>query len=314
MIQLDCRAIEPTEPGFLRELGAAIGAEFTSASEAAHHLGRLGMRVILMLDTYERLRLLDTWLRQIFVPSLNDNARIVLCGRDPLVTGWLTAPGWHDLIVTLALGPLEERDALALLDRNQISSADAWRIIRLTRGHPLALKLAMAAMSGRRTVDVEAAIQPRVVEELTRLYLSEIDNPVARQALAASSVVRRTTLSLLAAMLPEVSPQDAYDHLLALAFVETSHEGLHIHDTVQQVIAATLKSANPATYQAYRRAAWRQLRAEVRTAGAREIWRYTADMLYIIENPVTREAFFPSNTHRLAVEAAAAESVLAHQT
>jgi hypothetical protein len=78
----------------------------------------------------------------------------------------------------------------------------------------------MAAMSGRRMVDVEAAYC-RVVEELTRLYLSDIDDPVARQALAASSVVRRTTLSLLAAMLPEVSPQDAYDHLLALAFVET---------------------------------------------------------------------------------------------
>jgi hypothetical protein len=304
VIQLDCRAIEPTEPGFLRELGAATGAELASAAEGAHYLGQLGARVILVLDTYERLRLLDTWLRQIFVPSLRDNVRIVLCGRDPLVAGWLTAPGWHGLIVTLALGTLEERDALALLDRNQISSADAWRIIRLTRGHPLALKLAMAAMSGRRMVDVEAAVLPRVVEELTRLYLADIDDPIARQALAASSVVRRTTLSLLAAMLPQVPPQDAYDHLLGLAFVETSHEGLHIHDTVQQVIAATLKSADPATHQAYRRAAWRQLRSEVRTAGARGMWRYTADMLYIIENPVTREAFFPSNMHRFAVEAA----------
>jgi hypothetical protein len=83
VIELDGRAIEPTEPGFLRELGAAIGVDLASAAEGAHHLGRLGTRVILMLDTYERLRLLDTWLRQMFVPSLSDNVRIVLCGRDP---------------------------------------------------------------------------------------------------------------------------------------------------------------------------------------------------------------------------------------
>jgi hypothetical protein len=78
VIQLDCRAIEPTESGFLRELGAATGAELASAAEGAHYLGQLGARVILVLDTYERLRLLDTWLRQIFVPSLRDNVRIVL--------------------------------------------------------------------------------------------------------------------------------------------------------------------------------------------------------------------------------------------
>jgi Transcriptional regulatory protein, C terminal len=222
----------------------------------------------------------------------------------PLVAGWLTAPGWHDLISTLALETLEDRDALALLDRSRISSTDAWRIIRLTRGHPLALKLAVAATGGRRMTDVELTVLPRVVEELTRLYLADIDDLMTRHALAASSVVRRTTLSLLAAMLPDVAPQEAHDRLLALPFVETSREGLQIHDTVQQVVAATLKSADPTTYRTHRRAAWRQLRAEVRTAGAREMWRYTADMLYIIENPVTREAFFPTNAHRLAVEAA----------
>ncbi|MGH3080751.1 MAG: winged helix-turn-helix domain-containing protein, partial [Gaiellaceae bacterium] len=55
---------------------------------------------------------------------------------------------------------------------------------------------------------------------------------------------------------------------------------------------------------AYRRAAWRQLRAEAREAAATELWRYTADMLYLIDNPVLREAFFPSGAQPLAVEPA----------
>ena len=50
----------------------------------------------------------------------------------------------------------------------------------------------------------------------------------------------------------------------------------------------------PTRYRADRRAAWRELRAEIREAGPTELWRYTADMLYLIDNPVVREAFFPT--------------------
>ena len=35
-----------------------------------------------------------------------------------------------------------------------------------------------------------------------------------------------------------------------------------------------------------------------------EIWRYSADMLYMIENPVVREAFFPSNYQPYSIEKA----------
>ena len=33
-----------------------------------------------------------------------------------------------------------------------------------------------------------------------------------------------------------------------------------------------------------------------------ELWRYTADMLYLLDNPAVREAFFPSDAQPLAVE------------
>jgi hypothetical protein len=105
-IYLDCRAIEPTERGFLTELSTLLGADLRSADAAARALGRPKKAVVLMLDTYERFRLMDSWLRQVFVPSLGANVRIVLCGRDPLTTGWLTMPGWQDLVLTLELDTL----------------------------------------------------------------------------------------------------------------------------------------------------------------------------------------------------------------
>src|ERR1700682_507457 len=43
---------------------------------------------------------------------------------------------------------------------------------------------------------------------------------------------------------------------------------------------------------------------ELRGAPASDLWRYTADLLYVLENPVVREAFFPRGGMEYAVEPA----------
>ena len=105
-------------------------------------------------------------------------------------------------------------------------------------------------------------------------------------------------------MLPDAAPQDAFDRLLRLPFVELSDDGLFLHDTVREAVAAHLRSSDPDRSRRYRAAAWRQLRDEVARASSHEIWRYTADLLYIIQNPIVREAFFPSTEHLYSPEAA----------
>lgn len=307
VVRLDCRAIEPTERGFLQELSTAIGGDISTPEEAAKRLARLGDQVVLALDTYEVFRLLDTWLRQVFIPILADNVRVMFFGREAPVAAWLTAPGWQGLFRSVLLDPLSEGDAADLLVRAGVREEDAPRINRFAHGHPLALKLAAAALAERPALRVEEAVVQRVVEELTRMYLADVRDPLTREVLEAASVVRRTTHSLLGAMIPHTAAQDIYDRLGALPFVETTADGLHIHDAVQEAIAAGFRAADPTRYRDYRRAAWRQLRAEVRTAGPGELWRYTADLLFIIENPVIREAFFPSGAQQVTVEPARPE-------
>jgi DNA-binding response OmpR family regulator len=92
--------------------------------------------------------------------------------------------------------------------------------------------------------------------------------------------------------------------LRPLPFVEFGPDGLVLHDTVREVVAALLRVNDPPAYRAHRIAAWRQLRRELRTAPPADLWRYTADLLYLIENPAVREAFFPTASHRYAVEPA----------
>ena len=86
VVRLDCRAIEPTERGFRAALGSSTPE-------------------LLALDHYEVFRLMDTWLRQVFVPALPDETRVVLAGREPPVASWFAVEGFR----SLPLGPYPRR-------------------------------------------------------------------------------------------------------------------------------------------------------------------------------------------------------------
>ena len=106
VVRMDCRSVEPTECGFLAELGAAIGSYAGRVEQMAERLGHLGQRVVLILDTYEVFRLMDTWLRRVFIPTLPDNVRVVLCGREAPVSAWLTSPEWEGLFRSIPMAGL----------------------------------------------------------------------------------------------------------------------------------------------------------------------------------------------------------------
>jgi hypothetical protein len=301
VLHLDCRSIEPTERGFLDALAERTGGRLLTAEDAAGRLGDLRARVVLVVDTYELFRVLDPWLRQSFVPALSDNVRLVLSGRESPMTGWPAAMG--ALFRELPLENLRRGDVATLLDRAGVARDDADRIYQIARGHPLSLRLAASALSGRPGSSLEAVTVHAIVEGLTELYLGVLD-PGTRLALDAASVLRRSTLSLLGAMLPEAAPQDAFDRLSALPFVDLGDDGLVLHDTVREAVAAQLLSSDPDRSRRYRAAAWRQLRDEVGRASSDEMWRYTADLLYILQNPAVREAFFPTTEHLFSVEVA----------
>jgi hypothetical protein len=181
---------------------------------------------------------MDTWLRQTFVPALQDNVRLFFFGREPPVSAWQVSPRWQGLFQSIRLGPLEEREAIELLVQAGVGEEETQHVNRFTRGHPLALKLAAAALAERPDLYFEEVASQHVVAELTHIYLSDVRDALTREALDAASVVRRTTRSLLGTMLPDVAPQDAYERLEALPFVESGSDGLIVHDAVQQAIVA----------------------------------------------------------------------------
>jgi len=304
VVLLDCRRIEPTEAGLLGELARAVGGAAGSGEEIAARFSRVGDRVIVALDTYEVFRLMDTWLRRAFLPTLPDNVRFVLCGREPPAPAWFSDAGWTGLFRSIRLESLDPTAAAQLLSRTDVPIDDVNRLVGLCRGHPLALTLAAALRRIPGAAAFETGVRQRVVEELSKLFLADIGDPQTRRALEAASVVRRVTLPILSALLTDASPLDAQERLRALPFVQPDRDGLQIHDAVREAVAETLRANNPQRYHGYRRAAYRHFMSELHSAPSGDLWRYTADLLYILENPVVREAFFPSGAQEYSVEPA----------
>lgn len=305
VILADGHFIEPTPEGFLVEIGRLLNRQVMTIEAASEILGSFGS-VVLIVDSYELFLLLDAWVRLTFIPALPDSVRVILSSRQPPGVGWRLPVEWQGLLRTMSLGLLPEMHTLQMLGRLGVRGVDAERIFRLTHGHPLAIRMAVSARSARPEVDFEGLAAHAVVQQLTRLYLADVTDRNTRFAIEAASVVRRTTRSLLSAMLPESGGPEQYDRLSALPFFEASREGLILQDSVQESVALSLRSSDPHQHDCYRRAALRQIRSEMRNASVQNMWRYTADLLYLVEAPFIRDAFFPAGAQRVAVEPACA--------
>jgi hypothetical protein len=306
VVSLDGRAIEPTERGFLDVLAARLGCEPGSLPQVVAALGAQANRTVLAADHYEALALLDDWIRQVLLPSIPATCRLVLAGRDEPVSAWPAEVG--ELFEPLPLGNLRRDDAEELLRRAGVAPADAARIDRIARGHPLSLRLSAAALVNNPGLDLESLASGAVVDELTGIYLTGLDRET-RRALDAASVVRRPTRVLLAAMLDEDADL-SLDRLRRLPFVDSGPDGLVLHDTIREVVAASLKAIDPPAYRRHRVAAWHVLRRELSEVGRDDLWRATADALYMLERPLLRESFFPTGQRTHLLEPARADDGL----
>lgn len=114
LVLLDCNDIEPTEVGFRAALSAGVDGDGASATDKGFGwLGGCAEKVVVCLDQYEVLHLLDTWRRQAFVPALPANVRLLIASREEPHTAWHRLPaGTFD---AMRLGPLSDIHSRTLL-------------------------------------------------------------------------------------------------------------------------------------------------------------------------------------------------------
>jgi len=193
--------------------------------------------------------------------------------------------------------------ALEYLTSKGVPEGTARKLNQVARGHPLALSLGLALYLEGGQVRGSAVTRHQVLEHMAALFLKDADSKTT-QVVEAACLVRTATAPLLAAMLPHIPADEAQDRLRALPFVSVGPQGVLVHEAVRGPVTAALKSRDPAQYQAYRRAASQVVRDQYRQAPRSDLWRCTADVLYLLENENLREGFFPTTESSVSVEPA----------
>ena len=298
--QVDCRTIEPTPASCIAALRAA-GVSLLDADAASTSADTTACSGVVLIDTYEVFRIADPWLRHELLPALGPSIRVVVAGREPPMLEWAIERGQIGGLEVLPLGPLDNGSVGALLSAAGVGESEAASTIaKLCRGHPLALRLACEAQLAGGTLPAAESMQ-RVVHALAASFRAGLEEPV-RRALDAAAVPRRITRGVLSAMLGDDDADEMLERLHDLTFVDATTDGLRLHDAVQLAIVERLRAVDPDRFRQYRASAWRHLQAESRALARRDLTRSTADLLFLIDNPVVREAMFPTTAHAHSVE------------
>ena len=216
-ILLDCREVEPTADGCIGAIARALGSDspHPELAEVAAQMGAGGRRTVLALDSYERFGLLDTWLRDVFLPRLPGSVITVIAGRDA-PGPWMTSPGWSGLVAELPLEPLRQSESIALLRRRGLDELGAARANRFAQGHPLALELAAAALLADPDRDIASGPPPAVIRQLLDAVLAGLPDRVI-ETLEAASTSRRVTEPVLRSLLARPGVRADFDALAGTA-------------------------------------------------------------------------------------------------
>jgi len=307
IIRIDARWCEPSPAAFYRAISKELDIpESEDPAALAAILSTAHTRTLLVIDSYESFRLLDSWLRQTFLPSLSDTVRTILASREAPRPAWRIDPAWRSLFDSMHLDTFPPEIALGYLTSEGLPEDSAKELNRIALGHPLALSLGLALYSTGGHVRRSASTNHQVLEHMAALFLEDASSDT-REIVQAACLVRTATAPLVAAMLPHIPPAEALERLRALPFVISSPHGLLVHDAVRGPVTASLRSLDPARYQVYRHAAAQVARDQYRQAPQSDHWRCTADVIYLLENQNLREGFFPTAENTLSVEPARSE-------
>lgn len=238
---LDGRHLDPSPPGFLTALQLALRLPPETAPLDA--LARFP-NLILLLDTYELLSPLDSWLREEFLPQLPEQAIVVIAGRQPPPAAW-RAGGWAELTRIISLRNLRPDESAAYLRGQGVPEDEAERVLSMTYGHPLALSLAADLFNQNSTTSAFNLKQdPDVVRVLLERFVADVSDTILRQALEVCAHSFTTDEALLVHCLGADNAYAAFQWLRNLSFIEQGPFGLFPHDLVRELLEAELRWRN----------------------------------------------------------------------
>jgi hypothetical protein len=165
-------------------------------------------------------------------------------------------------------------------------------VLDFTHGHALALSLVADVYDQGPGVQFRPEAAPDVIQTLLDQLVQQVPGPLHRAALEASSLVRLTTESLLAALLQQADVHDLFGWLRELSFMETDKGGIFPHDLAREALTADLRWRNPDWFADLHARARGYYMTRIKGASGQEQRRILSDLVFLHrENPSVRPFF-----------------------
>jgi hypothetical protein len=241
-ISMDGRNIEPSPEAFVSALLMSLNV--APPANPLDVMASEGRRHVILIDTYELLAPLDTWLREEFLPQLPDDTLVVVADRRPPQPVWYADPGWQEILRALPLRNLSPDESRDYLQKRNIPSEQYEEVLSFTHGHPLALSLVADLFAQRGELRFQPEATPDIVKALLEQLVQKVPGPAHRSALEVCALVRVTTEAILAHALGVTDTHDLFDWLRGLSFIESNPLGLFPHDLAREALVADLRWRN----------------------------------------------------------------------
>jgi hypothetical protein len=191
---------------------------------------------------------------------------VVLAGRDPPSAAWRGDPGWRAVVAVHPLGALEEDACAALLALAGVADSDREAILRLGRGHPLALALLADAAAATGTVPHCLADAPDLISALTATVMRDAPSESHLLGLATCAKAQVTTEDLLRRTVGDAGAPEVWQWLSRRPFISVRPQGLVPHDVTREVLDAEFERRSPDRYRALHRVVHDYVVAGLRSA------------------------------------------------
>ncbi|WP_337099795.1 LuxR C-terminal-related transcriptional regulator [Paenibacillus sp. YIM B09110] len=260
---IDCESFAVTPQGFcLHVLNLVYPRGYESASdgelmsECVQALNGLAdsKRVVLLFDAYERMDVLDQWLRDYFLKQLEPHILTVIAGRTPLAEPWFLSPSWRQQIIRMPLVELDFEAVERYAGSSGVHDHElVARLWRHSKGHPLTLSLVtfileQAQLYGQDPVFSDHDTLPYLVDK----WLQEVPDEELRSLIEAASVLRQFNQDSLSFLMDKQVPSAQFHRLIRFSFIRKVERGWSLHALMREAVSQELIARAPMRYKKLR--------------------------------------------------------------
>lgn len=215
--------------------------------------------VILCVDHFESLSILEEWFHQVVVGSLPEQGVLVCVGsRTELSLEWQHDRRRADWYHSTTLRGFTWQECQQLLRQHGIDDPTLAHVVyRDTGGLPLGVDLCVRYLRDHPT-QTETRMS-RIVYKVSSRLLRDVTALDLHPFLDALALVHRADQNLLSAVTGSTCSTPQYHGLSELSFVGAASSGLSIHETARAILVSDFRRRNPTVFYQYHRRATEEI-------------------------------------------------------